>query len=576
MAKMKKLKRPVSRSGAHGTYTATQKGAVNKATGQEERWWEITGGHTKGPWATFVDADFQSHGIAVLEQLAQEGRYDAPVEFMGKSMDPAQIREARVELFETGANATLRVGDWTRVLGVDEIRQGGEFDTAVHLFAPEQWPAFVREMFARLYGLDRELVDDESRAPGTDWMLQIFQKAQEQANWGQLCEMSAGDPWACGLSASAVVKKFEGEIRKLLNELPPEDPERLQQEAQSIAELAPGSEQAEQAQKKADDAVEQAQQVAEKLEQSGEQLGSMIAEAAAEAAEEIDGMQQAMGAFGAGPASGGLNALASPTELREALRNNEQLRRIATMLGRMRVHARNKQRTKVKYVPEQIVDVTVGGELERLLPSELMQFAHPVLRTVAKRKLLERQSLQYEMEGTESADLGPMIMAVDCSGSMFCAHGSEGSRLEWAIAVGICLCEIAMNENRPFVFYHFDSRSHDPIYVRKPKELTLDTVMEMLSSGSGWGTDISRAVDRAAEIQREGEWNKADLVLISDGDDTGYDDALERFKNQGAAAYAISIGYGFPEDAKKALSGYAELTSGDVGDNGKIDLVFGI
>ena len=204
------------------------------------------------------------------------------------------------------------------------------------------------------------------------------------------------------------------------------------------------------------------------------------------------------------PAAGGrIRSLAS------RLRTDARLRRIAQLAGRFTRIAAAKRRSKVRHGADEIVDVEQGADLARLLPLELVQLVHPRTKLMAYRNLLERQCLQYRLEGTEALGRGPLVVAIDKSGSM------EGERDVWATAVALALLDIARAERRPFALLCFDGRvKHEAVVM--PGEGLPEGALFVPADG---GTNIEAVVRRGLEIieERPGPLRRADIVLITDG-----------------------------------------------------------
>ncbi|HSR49366.1 MAG TPA: VWA domain-containing protein, partial [Acidobacteriota bacterium] len=331
------------------------------------------------------------------------------------------------------------------------------------------------------------------------------------------------------------------------------------------------------AEQKAQEAAQQAQAVAGDLSEddTSDKIVAALRAAAEQASEEIQGIRTAMGGLGAGDQRGVLSRVAgTPEAIREALRSDPELRRIAEIAGRMRISAKAKQRNKVRYVPEQIVDVTLGGDIARLLPSELMRFADPTMELDLLRRLSEESAMVYDLEGSEPEEKGPIVMAVDASSSM------AGHPFEFAMGVALALLELALTQKRPFLFFTFDTSPNAVFEITRPGQLTLEMLHQMLQGQfSGGGTNIKAAVSTATDQMACGEFERADLVLVTDG----YDDwggTLDKFKEQapGSSAYGVAIGTQFPEQAQRQLNGYAELSSQDVDgcQTAKVEVVFGV
>jgi uncharacterized protein with von Willebrand factor type A (vWA) domain len=191
------------------------------------------------------------------------------------------------------------------------------------------------------------------------------------------------------------------------------------------------------------------------------------------------------------------------------LRENARLRQIAKLAGRFKRIAGGKRRSRVRHGADEIVDVETGADLGRLLPLELAMLVHRMTKLLALRNLLERQCMQYAMVGTETLGRGPLVVAIDKSGSM------EGERDIWATAVALVLLDVAQAEKRPFALLAFDGTlKHESVVM--PGNALPESALFVSADG---GTDIHKAVRRGLEIieQHHGALKQADIVLITDG-----------------------------------------------------------
>jgi uncharacterized protein with von Willebrand factor type A (vWA) domain len=105
-------------------------------------------------------------------------------------------------------------------------------------------------------------------------------------------------------------------------------------------------------------------------------------------------------------------------EMLKELRNNKKLKKIADMAGRFKRIATQKQREKVKKGMDEIYDLSLGREINRLIPSELMKLRHPVTKKQFYKDMAEGNLLQYELRGKEKKNKGAIIVCIDDSGSM--------------------------------------------------------------------------------------------------------------------------------------------------------------
>lgn len=526
---------------------------------------------------SYPATEWEKHGAEMITAFSQGKAYNPHHEFAGRHGSPAEVREAKLDLLENGGDISRSVSSLVRQLAAKEAREGGTFDVSVEALDAEQWPALAREIFDSLYS---DHVEEAPLAAGAEWVRELVNQAEGTAEWAKLREEVRGDGWATGIAAGHVLETLRERAEELLAALPKQDPERLQNEAEATKEMLGAKHPlTKAAYAAAAQAAEQAQQALELVTAGAmaqlSPAGAVMVDAAAEAKEEVEGLMRGASDL-AGLGTGALKSIAgTPEALRQALAAHPNLKKIAELAGRLRIRARAKQRTKTKYAPESIVDVTIGGELERLLPSELMQLLMPQTKLLLMRKLQEREALQYELEGNEELDRGPVIMMVDSSGSM------SGIRNQWAMAVAIAVLEIAAMQRRAFVLGHFDGSLQACFTVEKPSALKLDQLIEMVSFFSGGGTDFCAPLSKAHEIitsgkQKDGVFARADVMLITDGQ-ARWNDWAQKVKSTGASLYGVEIESGFTSEMREELTGCAHVSPSDLASlNADVDLLFGI
>lgn len=579
MAKLTDRPQPVQASGKMGSFRASPRMAANAATGATEvQTWLVT--NDRGDQLAAVPAgQFAADGQRMLECYARGEAYVPLVEFAGEPMLPQMAWEKRRELLSEGRDQTITVDAFTRSLAVREADEDGVFRSALERHAVEQWPGLERELFARLYGGTQVLSEVK---PADQWLQGIHEQVGELEEWADLARRSEGDPWAAGIGAGRITDVLGAVLDEAIRKLAPkEDPARLEEEAQELEDVAPGAGvvKAEQAEAQGILAAQLANELA--LPSTERKIREAVRVAAAEADAEIEGMQAALVGLGAGSSVGCLSAVKAPAdEVRRVLASNPKLARIAKLAGRMRMRARDKQRSKVNYVPEQIVDVTQGADLQRLLPSELLLFASEETELLLLRRLAERQAFQYSLEGKESEDQGPILLCVDGSGSM------DGARNEWAMAVGLALLEVCAMQRRAFGLCHFDSGVQKTHLVPASKRLTLEELVEMVCYFSGGGTNFSPPLAWSLEQIKHGSWSKADVILVTDGGGS-WGDSVQALGAVGAAVYGVAIESDFSEAQREELAGVARIENLAEGyrgapakakgaaKDGAVDLVFG-
>ena len=117
--------------------------------------------------------------------------------------------------------------------------------------------------------------------------------------------------------------------------------------------------------------------------------------------------------WGTQPGSPQALPLANRLELASQLSASPKMRKLAKMVGRLKRIALSRQQKKLHRQAEEYYELTMGNDISRLIPYELMQLSHPVLRRYFKRRFLENKLLQYSLEGVDKAGKGPMIVCIE-------------------------------------------------------------------------------------------------------------------------------------------------------------------
>jgi len=191
--------------------------------------------------------------------------------------------------------------------------------------------------------------------------------------------------------------------------------------------------------------------------------------------------------------------------------------------------------------PHEVDGVEQGGEPERLLASELAQLVDPTLTDQAAIRILEKRAPQYKMRGDQKASRGPLVIALDESGSMH--DDSECGRNTFAKAAAVALARIAHEGGRMVAIVHFGDSAVVSRCAPGDHKALLDMSRHFLSGG----TDIALALTKAAEevegLRQEGHVG-ADIVIVTDGEDGNYpgiDKVLSYTQARGTRLWTVAI-----------------------------------
>src|SRR5690606_34595270 len=135
-----------------------------------------------------------------------------------------------------------------------------------------------------------------------------------------------------------------------------------------------------------------------------------------------------------------------------------------------------------------------GADLARVLPAELAALRHRLQRLDFLRQYVEGQLTQYHLRGRETLGRGPMVVALDASGSMrvsLSTDGSGASRIDWAAAVAAALADMAVRDRRRCHAFAFNAQVAWERDITKADRLG---VLDLASIDAGGGTNYDRAL----------------------------------------------------------------------------------
>src|SRR6266498_6018492 len=278
--------------------------------------------------------------------------------------------------------------------------------------------------------------------------------------------------------------------------------------------------------------------------------------------EEAQEAKQAVETFGR--EEGGIQRipLTEQFHLADLLGKNSKIKEIIKMLGRMKLETLSIKRSRITHsCPVRRGVETVGIEgIERVLPDELANLAiGEEGEDLFLKRLLEEDLLAYSYKNPVEETQGPILIAVDGSGSM------AGSKEVWAKAMAIATILQAKKEKRKACGIIFGA-SEKEIF-----EIDVDRLEDLATAsfhmGTNFGPPLGWAQDKFKEQPR------ADLFFITDGVcNTEEDEKVEFIRaktRSGAKCYSVLIGSETTETVKqfsdKVFSLPTILTSSDGG-----------
>ncbi|MEZ0076313.1 VWA domain-containing protein [Planotetraspora sp. GP83] len=412
----------------------------------------------------------------------------------------------------------------------------------------------VRDTWTAAFKATPRLRDRDRVDPSRHVNHEVVRALRDAPAFTELRRLSVGDPYTAAMAVLAQSKELRGMLERSkqaaqaaqaaqeAREQAAQAAEQLRQaleDAQAAAQAAgdgdaQGDGNGEGAAGEAADRLEQAlttaQAAADAAQQAGQQEAQAFAQAAPalrqaaraaakQAADAAETELAAVAAWGLGPGELQHMSFAERAQLAEAL-TRHRLAKYVDLIGRFRQMATGERARKVDHARGELVGVTLGDEVPRLVPGELAALADPGLRADFAARLAERRLMVYNTRGDAPAGQGPIICLVDCSGSML--HEENGiSREAWAKACALALLDQARQARRHFVGVLFSSAGQVRDFHFERGRGPIADVLEFGSHFFDGGTSFQEPLDLASTILDE-SWDRDDLrhgdvVLITDG-----------------------------------------------------------
>ncbi|MFH9293157.1 VWA domain-containing protein [Streptomyces sp. NPDC017520] len=242
--------------------------------------------------------------------------------------------------------------------------------------------------------------------------------------------------------------------------------------------------------------------------------------AAATAADAVREEAALMRAWGVGPGELERMPYAGRARLAERLRAG-RLARWAELIGRFRQMADGERARKVESTAGELVGVTLGDDLSRLIPSELANLGLPELRAVFAARYAAGELMLYDSRGEQPTGRGAVIACVDTSHSMYAAGPGGVTREAWSKACALALLDQARHAGRDFVGILFSAEDRVQVF-RFPADRSarIERVLDFAETFLGGGTSYQTPLTTAREVLEE-EFDDAaamrgDIVMITD------------------------------------------------------------
>jgi uncharacterized protein with von Willebrand factor type A (vWA) domain len=154
----------------------------------------------------------------------------------------------------------------------------------------------------------------------------------------------------------------------------------------------------------------------------------------------------------------------------------------------------------------------MGGEVGRLLPSELVKLVVPELGLDTLRRIVERQAFCREHHSVEPVGEGPIIVVADESGSM------EGGKVHTAKALALALAWVARSQKRWCGLVAYSGASGERLLTLPPGRWNESALCDWLSAFVGGGSDLDLPIVEMPRMYRElgAPTGITDLIFVTD------------------------------------------------------------
>ncbi|MGW0294347.1 vWA domain-containing protein [Streptomyces tuirus] len=403
---------------------------------------------------------------------------------------------------------------------------------------------------------------------------QVVSSLVASPEFTELHRETAGDPYAAAMAVLAQAAALRGLLERTRQAR--EQAGRQQRAQRDVADAADAVSEALRraaADAEADGtvpgpaagAVEQAIQAAETAEATARRaardaaqalaaaapgIGAAARTSAAQAAAAVREEAALMRAWGVG--SGELERLPFGRRalLAERLRTG-RLAQWAELIGRFRQMAGGERARRVENATGELVGVTLGDDLSRVIPSELANLGLPELRAVFAVRYAAGELMLYDSQGEQATGRGAIIACVDTSHSMYEAGPGGITREAWAKACALALLDQARHAGRDFVGILFSAADRLKVFrfpADEPAGIarTLDFAETFLGGGTSYQRPLSAAADLLEEEFNDASRRRGDIVMITD-DDCGVTEEWTRAWNEakhrlGFRLFGVAVG----------------------------------
>lgn len=216
-------------------------------------------------------------------------------------------------------------------------------------------------------------------------------------------------------------------------------------------------------------------------------------------------------------------------DLASKLYKNDKLRKLSRLVGSLKDEMLSTKRKVWSKRGSEVFDVSIGDDIGRVIPAELVSLRHRLLKHDFKKRFVEGRLFQYYLK--EERGRGPMVICLDGSSSM------AGNKELWSKGVCLTLLEIAKRERRKFNVVVFSSGAAPlKVFESIGREglsgwgMKESEILELAEYFPGGGTNFEEPLNKAVSLLESSKFTGGDIVFITDGQSNVGDVWLKSFK----------------------------------------------
>lgn len=256
-------------------------------------------------------------------------------------------------------------------------------------------------------------------------------------------------------------------------------------------------------------------------------ISEMVASSIRHAAEKAQETSEILASWSDEP--GNMGCTPANADLLKRVRSSGELLQISRSLGRFREILARARHNGYAYGRGETYTLELGNNLSRALTSELALLAAPETIPLFLRKYQQRQIKQYRRREPIRQGMGDIICCLDES------YSTKGEAAAWGKAVALTLLDIASESGRRFALIHFSGADCFQTDLFLPGAYSIEDKLQVAEVFLDGGTNFATPIAEALRLMEEEGFERADIVMITDGECIMPDEMLERLQKEQAA-----------------------------------------